>query len=88
MRVKKGYYIEDFFGKSFSVLPPLHVHKTQKHTHTHTYKHTSLTQKKVGGLSVALSFTVGQGTSPGYLESLICLSLSESSTIKWNLTLV
>ena len=41
MRIKKGYYIEDFFGKSFSILPPLHVHKTQKHTHTHTHTHTN-----------------------------------------------
>ena len=61
MRVKKGYYIEDFFGKSFPVLPPLHV---QRHTHTHTHP---LTQKNVGGL--ALSLTVGQGASPGYLRS-------------------
>ena len=65
MRVKKGYYIEDFFGKSFPVLPPLHV---QTHTHTHTHAHTHpLTQMNVGGL--ALSLTVGQGASPGYLRS-------------------
>ena len=51
MRIKKGYYIEDFFGKSFSILPPLHVHKTQKHTHTHTQTH--IPHPKEGGRAVS-----------------------------------